>query len=137
MSTPAPSPAAPAVTPDGPAPRPAAPAVSPDDPAPHPAGPAATPGDPAPAGSHAGDRRTQSRGPSVLARWPPGATPGFCQMAWSRARSRRGIRRPDRFQTVFDRTCSRSVCTSSFRPLVVLDPYISAKDAPKLGEDHV
>ena len=32
---------------------------------------------------------------------------------------------------------SGSVCISYFRPLVVLTPYISAQDAPKIGLDHV
>ena len=49
--------------------------------------------------------------------------------------------RPDRtpaksesFSTKFR---SGSVCISYFRLLVVLNPYISAQDAPKIGLDHV
>ena len=45
--------------------------------------------------------------------------------------------RPDRTpaesETFSTESRSRSVCISYFRPLVVLNPYISAQDAPKIG----
>ena len=44
---------------------------------------------------------------------------------------------PAESETTSTESQSGSVCISYFRPLVVLNPYISAQDAPKIGLDHV
>ena len=86
-------------------------------------------------GRVAGASRARCRRPGAPARSPPGPWPGF---NWTgRSRTRSTGRLTGRLRVCFDQFRSGSVFHVTFRPLVVLNPYISAQDAPKLGLDHV
>ena len=86
-------------------------------------------------GRVAGASRALYRRSGASARSPPGPGPGFDRIVRSMTRS---TGRPTgRLRLCFDQFRSGSVFHVTFRPLVVLNPYISAQDAPKLGLDHV
>ena len=90
---------------------------------------------PAPIGSYTGANRHVVQKVSACFRSLSGPRPGPNRTGRSLARSTGP--HAGRVRVSLDQIRSGSLFNVSFRLLVVLNPYISAQDAPKIGLDHV